>query len=66
MPTARPRWRIAGPLELVIHAEDGATPGAIVQRYETLALADVYSVIAYYLHHPASRGVFASTRAASG
>ncbi len=40
-------------LELVIHAfEDGATPEAIVQRYETLALADVYSVIAYYLHHP--------------
>ena len=39
-------------LELVIHAfEDGATPEAIVQRYETLSLSDVYAVIAYYLRH---------------
>ena len=40
-------------LELVIHAfQDGATPETIVQRYSTLALSDVYSVIAYYLRHP--------------
>jgi uncharacterized protein (DUF433 family) len=40
-------------LELVIRAfRDGATPETIVQRYDTLALHDVYAVIAYYLRHP--------------
>ena len=40
-------------LELVIRAfQDGATPETIVQRYSTLALRDVYAVIAYYLRHP--------------
>src|SRR6266542_4027237 len=40
-------------LELVIRAfQDGATPEAIVQRYSTLALPDVYAVLAYYLRHP--------------
>jgi len=40
-------------LELVIRAfQDGATPEAIVQRYPTLALADVYSVVACYLKEP--------------
>jgi uncharacterized protein (DUF433 family) len=40
-------------LELVFRAfQDGATPEAIMQRYSTLALADVYAVIAYYLRHP--------------
>jgi uncharacterized protein (DUF433 family) len=40
-------------LELVVRAfQDGATPEAIVQRYSTLTLADVYAVIAYYLRHP--------------
>jgi len=39
-------------LELVIRAfQDGATPETIVQRYSTLALADVYAVVAYYLRH---------------
>lgn len=39
-------------LELVIRAfQDGATPETIVQRYSTLALTDVYAVIAYYLRH---------------
>ena len=39
-------------LELVLRAfQDGATPETIVQRYSTLSLADVYSVIAYYLQH---------------
>jgi uncharacterized protein (DUF433 family) len=39
-------------LELIIRAfQDGATPETIVQRYSTLVLADVYAVIAYYLHH---------------
>jgi uncharacterized protein (DUF433 family) len=40
-------------LELVIRAfQDGATPETIVQRYSTLDLPDVYSVITYYLRHP--------------
>jgi len=35
-------------LELVIRAfQDGATPETIVQRYSTLARADVYAVITY-------------------
>jgi uncharacterized protein (DUF433 family) len=39
-------------LELVIRAfQDGATPETIVQRYSTLDLPDVYSVITYYLRH---------------
>lgn len=39
-------------LELVIRAfQDGATAEAIVQRYPTITLADVYAVIAYYLRH---------------
>lgn len=39
-------------LELVIHAfQDGSTPEAIVHDYDTLDLADVYAVIAYYLKH---------------
>lgn len=41
-------------LELVVRAfQDGATPEAIVQRYATLRLADVYAVISYYLRHQA-------------
>jgi uncharacterized protein (DUF433 family) len=40
------------PVDLVISAfEDGATPEAIVDSYDTLRLADVYAVIAYYLRH---------------
>ena len=39
-------------LELVIRAfQDGAIPETIVQRYSSLTLPDVYSVIAYYLRH---------------
>jgi uncharacterized protein (DUF433 family) len=40
-------------LEIAVHAfQDGATPETIVQRYSTLALPDVYAVLAYYLRHP--------------
>lgn len=40
-------------LELVVRAfQDGATPETILQRYSTLALSDVYAVLAYYLRHP--------------
>lgn len=39
-------------LEMVIRAfQDGSTPEAIIQRYSTLSLSDVYAVIAYYLRH---------------
>jgi uncharacterized protein (DUF433 family) len=41
-------------LELVVNAwEDGATPEAVVQKYPTLQLSEVYGVIAYYLRHRA-------------
>lgn len=39
-------------LELVIGAfREGATPEAIVQRYPTTNLAQIYAVVAYYLRH---------------
>jgi uncharacterized protein (DUF433 family) len=39
-------------LERIVHAfEDGATPEQIVQRYDTLRLADVYAVLTWYLRH---------------
>lgn len=39
-------------LELVIRSfQDGASPETIVQRYDTLSLADVYRTIGYYLQH---------------
>ena len=39
-------------VELVLWAfQDGATPEAIVQRYPTLSLVNVYTFIAYYLQH---------------
>jgi uncharacterized protein (DUF433 family) len=41
-------------LERIVHAfEDGATPEAIVQSYDTLQLADVYVVLAWYLRNRA-------------
>jgi hypothetical protein len=41
-------------LELVIRAfQAGATPEAIVQAYDTLTLADVYTVAGRYLANPA-------------
>ena len=50
-------------LELVIRAfQDGATPETIVQRYSTLALSDVYAVIAYYLRHRSEVEVYLARR----
>jgi uncharacterized protein (DUF433 family) len=50
-------------LELLIRAfQDGATPEAIVQRYPTLALSDVYAVIAYYLRHRTEVEQYVATR----
>jgi uncharacterized protein (DUF433 family) len=48
-------WRIAGTrvsLDSVIHSFwEGATPEEICQDFPSLSLAQVYSVIAYYLTH---------------
>ncbi len=39
-------------LEVVIRAfENGATAEMLVQQYSTTTLADIYSVIGYYLRH---------------
>lgn len=40
-------------LDLVVEQyENGMTPEDMVRAYDTLVLADVYAVIAYYLRHP--------------
>lgn len=53
--TLRGTWRIAGTrvsLDSVIHAFwQGATPEEICQDFPSLSLAQIYSVIAYYLTH---------------
>src|SRR5438270_3450821 len=39
-------------LDLIVEQyENGVTPEDMVRAYDTLALADVYAVIAYYLRH---------------
>lgn len=51
-------------LEVVIQAfQDGATPEQIVQDYDTLELADVYDVIAYYLRHRSEVDAYLAQRA---
>lgn len=53
--TPQGTWRITGTrvsLDSVIHAFwEGATPEEICQDFPSLSLAQVYSVIAYYLTH---------------
>lgn len=53
--TPQGTWRIAGTrvsLDSVIHAFwEGGTPEEICQDFPSLSLAQVYSVIAYYLTH---------------
>lgn len=50
-------------VELVIRAfQDGATPEAIVQRYPSTTLTDIYGVIAYYLRHRAELEAYMSAR----
>ncbi len=42
------------PIDRVVYAfNQGATPEQIVYSFDTLQLADVYAVIAYYLHRRA-------------
>ncbi len=39
-------------LDLIVEQyENGMTPEDMVRAYDTLALADVYAVVAYYLRH---------------
>ncbi|MBI4601879.1 MAG: DUF433 domain-containing protein [Planctomycetes bacterium] len=38
-------------LSVITAFEQGATAEAIVQKFPALRLADVYAVLAYYLHH---------------
>lgn len=49
--------RVAGtriPLDTIVDAHNrGQTPQDIIASYDTLSLADVYAVIAYYLTHRA-------------
>ena len=50
-------------LELVIRAfQDGATPETIVQRFPSLRLSDVYSVIGYCLRHQSEVESYLSER----
>jgi uncharacterized protein (DUF433 family) len=58
--------RVAGTrvtLDTVVAAfEAGAAAEEIVQQYPSLPLADVYAVIAYYLHHRAEVGAYIAQR----
>ena len=36
---------------VIEHFKDGATPQEIVESFDTLRLADVFTIIAYYLNH---------------
>jgi uncharacterized protein (DUF433 family) len=48
-------WRVTGtrvPLDSIIFAyKQGATPEEISEQFTSVALGDVYAVIAYYLHN---------------
>jgi uncharacterized protein (DUF433 family) len=48
---------------LIAAFDDGATPEEIVQQYPVLKLADVYSVIAYYLRKPPALEEYLARRA---
>lgn len=53
-------------LDQVVHAfRDGVTPEEIAMRYDTLDLGDVYSTVAYYLHHPESVNEYLERQAAA-
>lgn len=51
-------------LDLVVEQyENGMTPEDLVRAYDTLVLADVYAVIAYYLRHPEEVRAYLKQRA---
>jgi uncharacterized protein (DUF433 family) len=50
-------------LDLIVEQyENGMTPEGMVRAYDTLALADVYAVIAYYLRHRDAVGTYLKRR----
>ncbi len=51
---------------LVAAFDAGATAEEIVQQYPSLALADVYSVIAYYLRHQSAIRAYLEQRQRQG
>lgn len=54
-------------LEMVIHAfQQGETPEGIVQRFPSLGLSEVYSVIAYYLKHQTEVDAYLGERDCKG
>jgi len=55
------------PLETVVTAfEQGATAEEILQQYPSLALADVYAAISYYLRNKDEVGAYLRERRAQG
>lgn len=51
-------------LDLVVEQyENGMTPEDMVRAYDTLVLADVYAVLAYYLRHPEEVRAYLKRRA---
>jgi uncharacterized protein (DUF433 family) len=63
---AQGTYRVGGTrvtLDLVVRAFNrGATAEEIVQKYESLQLADVYQVIGYYLKHAAELAEYLASR----
>jgi uncharacterized protein (DUF433 family) len=50
-------------LDVLVEAfREGMTAEAIVEQYPSLELADVYSVIGYYLHHQAKVDMYLEER----
>lgn len=47
---------------VVVAFDSGATAEEIVQQYPSVALADVYSVIGYYLRHPSDVRAYLTKR----
>jgi uncharacterized protein (DUF433 family) len=50
-------------LDAIVQAfEEGATAEEIAQQYPSVPLADIYTVIGYYLHHPTEVGTYLDQR----
>jgi uncharacterized protein (DUF433 family) len=55
------------PLDTVVYAfNEGASAEEIVMSYPTLELADIYSVVNYYLHNQAEVDAYISERQREG
>ena len=48
---------------IILAFTDGATAEEIAQQYPSLQLADIYSVIGYYLRHPSEVEAYLGQRA---